>query len=321
MTGEPNQTAVEEAEAEEAANQNEKRLCNYNFSWKPKLHLDAMAAERNANNRAAEEESAEGTTQPVTTAAMAYFHHVTNFVAQYHGTSTRGRKNLEPNKYLNVEVTEDQLYLIQPTPADVLVGNILQDSIGNNSKKKIAKRRIDFITGNVASYSRSLNNSETLGLISDTNKLASCLATISEAKERAKDAAKEKKVEVEQKKKSKKAKDKEKFESEKAKVYHELDDIVGKGFAHVSGLKNKKQLLNLLKYYFQDTTPNQSKMSRDDLVHLVQKLLKAKYEEDNNDIKGEVDNGIEGGAQEVEEGKDVLKEDSGCGGGKEGVGE
>ena len=115
-------------------------------------------------------------------------------------------------------------------------------------------------------------------------------------------------------------KDKEKFESEKAKVYHELDDIVGKGFAHVSGLKNKKQLLNLFKYYFQDTTPNQSKMSRDDLVHLVQKLLKAKYEEDNNDM-GEVDNGIEGGAQEVEEGKDVLKEDSGCGGGKEGVGE
>jgi len=72
---------------------------------------------------------------------------------------------------------------LNPTPGDVLVGNILQDAIGQNAKKKIAKRRIDIITGNVYSFSQSLNSAVTLDLFVDTNKLASCLASISSAKD------------------------------------------------------------------------------------------------------------------------------------------
>ena len=85
---------------------------------------------------------------------------------------------MQPSAYLNVKISQQQLEFLNPTPGDALVGNILQDSIGQNAKKKIAKRRIDIITGNVYNFSRSLNSAETLDLVVDTNKLASCLASI-----------------------------------------------------------------------------------------------------------------------------------------------
>jgi hypothetical protein len=60
------------------------------------------------------------------------------------------------------------------------------------SRKITHQRRIDIITGNVYSFSRSLNSAETFDLVVDTHKLASCLASISAAKDAAKDAAKNK---------------------------------------------------------------------------------------------------------------------------------
>ena len=290
MVGEPNKKAVMEAEAAEAEQQNASLLCNYNFSWKPKRHMDAVAKEReinkevNTNNTAAAEE---------------FFNHITNFVSRSHCTKTRERQFLEPKGYLDVEVTEDQRYFLQPTPADVLVGNILDDSIGMGAKKKIAKHRIDFITGNVASYCRSLNNPNTLQLIIDTNKLASCLATINESKELAKDAAREKKAAEAKKRKPKKDQDQAEFESKKAKVYDQLNADVSKGLSHVCSLR-KKELQNLLKYYFEDKTPNQSKMNRTELVKLVKDIIDMKNKETNADQ--EDDGGDkEGGLQQQEE--------------------
>ena len=99
---------------------------------------------------------------------------------------------MEPSSFLNVEVTDDQRYLLQPTASDVLVGNILEDSIGQNAKKKIPKRRFNMIAGNISSYSRVLNNQKSLDYIAEANLLSSCISKISVAKEIAKDAAKEK---------------------------------------------------------------------------------------------------------------------------------
>ncbi len=106
---------------------------------------------------------------------------------------TRGRQFLEPRANLYVEITDEQCYLLQPTAVDVLVGNLLEDSLGQNAKKKIPSRRITFMSGNVASYSRVLNNSEALKHIEDANMMSACISTISESRELAKDAAKEKK--------------------------------------------------------------------------------------------------------------------------------
>ena len=79
--------------------------------------------------------------------ANAFFSHITNFVSQRHSVITRGRQFLEPMAYLNVENTDEQRYLLQPTAADVLVGNLLEDSLGQNAKKKIPLRHINLCLG------------------------------------------------------------------------------------------------------------------------------------------------------------------------------
>jgi hypothetical protein len=139
--------------------------------------------------------------------AYAYCRHITNYVAQQHCARTRGQSFLVPSAYLDVEVTDDQHFLFQPAAADVLLGSILEDSIGQNAKKKIIKRRINCLSGNIASYSRSLNNPAALDQIIHTNNLTNCLAMTSEYKEAAKDAAKEKKVNDDKAKADKKAAD------------------------------------------------------------------------------------------------------------------
>jgi hypothetical protein len=89
--------------------------------------------------------------------------------------------------------------LLQPTAADVLVGNLLEDSLGKNAKKKIPLWHINFMSGKVASYSQVLNNSEVLKHIEDANMLSACISTISESRELAKDAAEKKSQEAKSK--------------------------------------------------------------------------------------------------------------------------
>ena len=198
----------------------------------------------------------------------AHYRHIKNHVAQQHGARTRGKSFLVPSPFLDVEVTDNQRFLFQPTSADVLLGNILEDLIGQNAKKKIPKRRINFLSGNISSYSQSLNNPAALDQIVDTNNLSSCLATFSEYKEAAKDAAKEKKTNDDKAKTDKKAVDIAVFNEQKAKVYDKLVEDVGKGIEHICGLP-KAQLEKLLKFYFLDRTPNRSKKNRKELVEMV----------------------------------------------------
>ena len=63
-----------------------------------------------------------------------------------------GCKFLEPSAWLDVEMDDKQHYMLLPTAAEIFVGSILDDSVGQNARKKIAKQRIDMISGNIASY-------------------------------------------------------------------------------------------------------------------------------------------------------------------------
>ena len=62
-----------------------------------------------------------------------------------------------PSSYLDLEVTPDQVKLLNPTAHHVQIGAILDQCVGESSKKVIAKRRIDMVSGNVSSYARVLN--------------------------------------------------------------------------------------------------------------------------------------------------------------------
>jgi hypothetical protein len=174
------------------------------FRWNPKIHMDAIRRETTRGNNGSLLGPCGGASHKT---ASAFFRHITNFVSQRHSVITRGHEVLEPRAYLNVEITDEQRYLLQPTAADVLVGNLLEDSFGQNAKKKIPSWHINFVSGNVASYSRVLNNSEVLKHIEDANMLSACTSRISESRGLAKDAAKEKKSQEAKSKEEKKATD------------------------------------------------------------------------------------------------------------------
>ncbi len=122
------------------------------------------------------------------------------------------------------------------------MGSILEDSIGQNAKRKIAKRRIDMMSGNIASYSQSLNNPAALADISDSNQLASCLAEISAARDTAKDEAKEKKETKENEKELNKENSQVAFESKKVQLHDELFAELDKGIEHICSVTKKKTL-------------------------------------------------------------------------------
>jgi hypothetical protein len=64
-----------------------------------------------------------------------------------HANVTKGRKFLELSSCLNVEVTDDQRYFLQPTASDVLVGNILEDLIGQIIQVQIKMERQTLLHG------------------------------------------------------------------------------------------------------------------------------------------------------------------------------
>ena len=66
----------------------------------------------------------------------------------------------------------------------------------------------------------------------------------------------------------KKADDRAAFEKKKVELCKELENDL-----EIIGELGKGKLLNLLKYYFEDKTPNKSKKSREDLVVMVQLAL------------------------------------------------
>jgi hypothetical protein len=79
---------------------------------------------------------------------------------------------------------------------------------------------------------------------------------------------KEKREQEQKSREDKKAEDRVAFEKKKAELYKELENDL-----QVFGELGKGKLLSLLKYYFEDKTPNKSKKTRKDLVVLVQLAL------------------------------------------------
>jgi hypothetical protein len=84
-----------------------------------------------------------------------------------------------PSNWLDFECSKDQRKALYLTPRDVQVGAIIGQIFGDNSKTRIAKRRIDIMTGNVTSYAQILNGPSQLDRIKTYNDLAaSFLSTI-----------------------------------------------------------------------------------------------------------------------------------------------
>ena len=101
------------------------------------------------------------------------FHHYTNHTATAHCIAIviekkNGRLiDLEPTAGLNVEVSKTQQILLNLTSWDMIVSDIIDQEKGEREKKKKAKRKKCFMTGNTNSYSIILNNEKRMELILD----------------------------------------------------------------------------------------------------------------------------------------------------------
>jgi hypothetical protein len=116
---------------------------------------------------------------------------------------------VEPSPALNVDVSDDQRNFLNPCYMDVVTGHILYDCKGNGAVKKIARRRLDMICGNVASYSRLLNDEKRLDEIKEVHELTAAVAAVSADMESEKKRKAEKSLVEKEKKMQKKKQDKE----------------------------------------------------------------------------------------------------------------
>ena len=111
-------------------------------------------------------------------------HHIlANYVARAESLKDT---DLVPSAYLDVDVKKDQIKLLKPSHKDVVMGCILQDTMGPAAAKLIAKCRIDALDGNVGSYRRVLNSTARLhNQIKEVNTLAAAVVEITRDKENA----------------------------------------------------------------------------------------------------------------------------------------
>ena len=99
---------------------------------------------------------------------------MTNFVSCNHGWLKGG--DLLSSSYLDIKITNDQASLLSPTPRYVQLATIIDQCIGKKSKNRIARKHIDFISGNVNSYARILNGTVQLDKIRTYNDLTASLS-------------------------------------------------------------------------------------------------------------------------------------------------
>ena len=78
-----------------------------------------------------------------------------------------------------MEVTDEQKELLNPTSHYVQMGVILDQCVGKKAERKIARRRLDIVQGNVNSYARILNGAAQLDNIRTFTQLAASMSTFS----------------------------------------------------------------------------------------------------------------------------------------------
>ena len=191
----------------------------------------------------------------------ATFNHFCSFAAQSRREKTR-LETVKVSSYLDVQVSPEQTDLFNPAYKDVLMGFIKYDCKGKGATQKTAKRRLDVISGGVASYARCLNDPAQLKMIAEVTAIAASFAEVSADMIANK---KQKQEEAAAKAAATKAKAKKKKADEAAKKVELLPSLTAAMEPFLSGEKtpaafselNNGPLKNLIKYYCDATTVSQ----------------------------------------------------------------
>ncbi|KAL9190571.1 hypothetical protein ACHAXT_000277 [Thalassiosira profunda] len=187
--------------------------------------------------------------------AAALFCHMTNFVASNHGWHKGG--SLTPSPYLHLEISEEQVDLLNPTPRDVQLGAIIDQCVGAKAQKVIAKRRVDMVAGNVQSYARILNGPAQLSKIRTYNDLAASMAEYKRERAQREEKARKQKKADDAEKAAKQMEKKRLAGEERDRLLPICQEQVALGLQHVLSLNVKAtnaapdiHMFNILKYVY-----------------------------------------------------------------------
>ena len=151
--------------------------------------------------------------------------------------------------------------------------SIIYDVKGDGARKKIAKCRLDMISGNISSYSRWLNEPKRLKEIQDLNELTSCVAAITADAEENKERRKAETEKKSEEKEAKKKKGKEEYAATKQELLPGLTALMLPytiGAEEDFKILSNKQLVDVIKYYFGLNPIGLSTMKKDQLIAQVE---------------------------------------------------
>ena len=149
----------------------------------------------------------------------------------------------------------DQAKLLNPTPRDVQLGALIAQCSGEQAVKKIAKRRLDIMSGNVGSYARVLNGAAQMSQIKNFNDLSASIAAMNAEKAKRDAQKQEEKKKIEAEKAEKKRQQKLKEQEDRDRLLPECKEDVeerGKVFVLNCTVPRKKEIL---KHYFGHKAP------------------------------------------------------------------
>jgi len=66
-------------------------------------------------------------------------------------------KSSEPSSYLNVDISDEQQAMLNPSASDLAMRSIMQDAGGDRAKHKLAKRKLEMY-GSIKSHSGIAND-------------------------------------------------------------------------------------------------------------------------------------------------------------------
>ena len=139
--------------------------------------------------------------------------------------------------------------LLNPTPRDVQLGAIIDQCVGQKAKKRIARRRIDIVTGNVNSYARILNGPTQLEKLKTYNQLAASMAEIQKEKDEKNEASRAEKKIAAVEKAAKKLQKEQKAREEHVRLFPICSQHVALGLGHMLSL-TVPQKVAILKHVY-----------------------------------------------------------------------
>ena len=90
-------------------------------------------------------------------------------MCSFEAQEERGNGRRAASSYIDVDISNDQYRLVNPTPLDCISGYIMEDAIFDRALKRLHQQSLNIIDGYISSYCSILNSPEQLHIINQSN--------------------------------------------------------------------------------------------------------------------------------------------------------